>query len=66
LVLHFSDAVNVTLGLTIIRTSADQAAAYDIAGQDVADPSSLKAIIRMAVDIAENRARSLSKVSEGV
>jgi len=62
LVLHFSDAVNVTLGLPIIRTSADQATAYDIAGQDMADPSSLKATIRMAVDIAENRARSVSNV----
>jgi len=56
--LHFSDAVNVTLGLPIIRTSVDHGTAYDIAGQDVADPSSLKAAIRMAVLMAQNRARS--------
>jgi 4-hydroxythreonine-4-phosphate dehydrogenase len=55
--LHFSDAVNVTLGLPIIRTSVDHGTAYDIAGQDVADPSSLKAAIRMAVLMIENRAR---------
>jgi 4-hydroxythreonine-4-phosphate dehydrogenase len=61
--LHFSDAVNVTLGLPIIRTSVDHGTAYDIAGQDVADPSSLKEAIRLAVLMAENRARRVGKVS---
>ncbi len=56
--LHFSDAVNVTLGLPIIRTSVDHGTAYDIAGKDMADPSSLKAAIRMAVMMAKNRRRS--------
>lgn len=55
--LHFSDAVNVTLGLPIIRTSVDHGTAYDIAGMGIADASSLKAAIRMAVKMAENRAR---------
>ncbi len=54
--LHFSDAVNVTLGLPIIRTSVDHGTAYDIAGTGQADPSSLKAAIRMAVSMARNRA----------
>jgi len=54
--LHFSDAVNITLGLPIIRTSVDHGTAYDIAGTGQADPSSLKAAIRMAVLMAENRA----------
>ncbi len=54
--LHFSDAVNVTLGLPIVRTSVDHGTAYDIAGKGMADPSSLKAAIRMAVQMAENRA----------
>jgi 4-hydroxythreonine-4-phosphate dehydrogenase len=54
--LHFSDAVNVTLGLPIIRTSVDHGTAYDIAGTGIADASSLKAAIRMAVKMAENRA----------
>jgi 4-hydroxythreonine-4-phosphate dehydrogenase len=55
--LHFSDAVNVTLGLPIIRTSVDHGTAYDIAGTGIADDSSLKAAIRMAVTMAENRAK---------
>ncbi len=53
--LHFSNAVNLTLGLPIIRTSVDHGTAYDIAGMGAADPSSLKAAIRMAAMIAENR-----------
>ena len=56
--LHFSDAVNITLGLPIIRTSVDHGTAYDIAGKGIADPSSLKAAIRMAAMIAENRKKS--------
>ena len=54
--LHFSDAVNVTLGLPIIRTSVDHGTAYDIAGKGIADPSSLKAAIAMAAVMAKNRA----------
>lgn len=53
--LHFSDAVNITLGLPIVRTSVDHGTAYDIAGKGVADPSSLKAAIRLAARIAKNR-----------
>lgn len=53
--LHFSDAVNVTLGLPIVRTSVDHGTAYDIAGQGKASPSSLIAAIRMASSIVENR-----------
>ena len=54
--LHFSDGVNVTLGLPIIRTSVDHGTAYDIAGTGQADASSLKAAIRMAATIVKNRA----------
>ena len=53
--IHFSDAVNVTLGLPIIRTSVDHGTAYDIAGKGIADPSSLKSAIKMAARIAKNR-----------
>ncbi len=53
--LHFSDAVNVTLGLPIIRTSVDHGTAYDIAGKGIADPSSLKAAIRMSAFMVKNR-----------
>ena len=52
---HFSDAVNITLGLPIIRTSVDHGTAYDIAGKGIADPSSLVAAIKMAAKMAERR-----------
>jgi 4-hydroxythreonine-4-phosphate dehydrogenase len=56
--LHFSDAVNITLGLPIIRTSIDHGTAYDIAGKGVADPSSLIAAIKMAAKIVDARRRA--------
>jgi 4-phospho-D-threonate 3-dehydrogenase / 4-phospho-D-erythronate 3-dehydrogenase len=46
--LAFGRAVNVTLGLPIIRTSVDHGTAFDIAGQGIADPSSLVEAIRLA------------------
>lgn len=46
--LHFTDGVNTTLGLPIIRTSVDHGTAYDIAGTGKADPGSLVAAINMA------------------
>ncbi len=55
--LHFSDGVNVTLGLPIVRTSVDHGTAYDIAGQGVADPSSLAEACRLAALIVANRGR---------
>ncbi|MBF0412647.1 MAG: 4-hydroxythreonine-4-phosphate dehydrogenase PdxA [Desulfamplus sp.] len=47
--LHFSDGVNTTLGLPIIRTSVDHGTAYDIAWQNRADHTSLVQAIKMAV-----------------
>ena len=47
--LAFEEAVNVTLGLPIIRTSVDHGTALDIAWQGKADPSSLKSAVRLAV-----------------
>jgi 4-hydroxythreonine-4-phosphate dehydrogenase len=49
-VASFGSAVNVTLGLPFIRTSPDHGTALDIAGQGIADASSLVASIRMAID----------------
>ena len=46
--LHFEDAVNITLGLPIVRTAPDHGTAFDIAGQDRADPRPMAAAIRMA------------------
>ena len=50
--LHFEDAVNVTLGLPIVRTAPDHGTAFDIAGQDRADPRPMAAAIRMAAETA--------------
>lgn len=54
--LHFEDAVNITLGLPIIRTAPDHGTAFDIAGQDRADPRPMAAAIRMAAECAMHRA----------
>ena len=56
--LHFEDAVNVTLGLPIVRTAPDHGTAFDIAGQDRADPRPMAAAIRMAAENAITRAES--------
>ena len=53
--LAWRDAVNVTLGLPIVRTSPDHGTAFDIAGKDRADASSMKAAIRLAIDLAARR-----------
>ncbi|HEY7006033.1 MAG TPA: 4-hydroxythreonine-4-phosphate dehydrogenase PdxA [Sphingomicrobium sp.] len=54
--LHFQDAVNVTLGLPIVRTAPDHGTAFDIAGCDRADPRPMAAAIRMAAESALFRA----------
>ncbi len=54
--LHFKDGVNTTLGLPIIRTSVDHGTAYDIAWKGLADPTSLKEAIKMAVHQANVQA----------
>jgi 4-hydroxythreonine-4-phosphate dehydrogenase len=48
----FGSAVNVTVGLPIIRTSVDHGTAYDIAGKNCADPTSLVEAIRLAARLA--------------
>jgi 4-hydroxythreonine-4-phosphate dehydrogenase len=53
--LHFREAVNVTLGLPIIRTSVDHGTGYDIAGQGVADPTSLINAILLAAKMAATK-----------
>ena len=54
----FENGVNWTLGLPFIRTSPDHGTAYDIAGQGKANPSSMRAAIRLAKQLAR-RARQL-------
>lgn len=50
--LAFGSAVNVTLGLPIVRTSVDHGTAFDIAGQDRADASSLVEAVKLAARLA--------------
>lgn len=50
--IDFAGGVNLTLGLPFIRTSPDHGTAFDIAGQGLADPTSLIAALRMAQDMA--------------
>jgi 4-phospho-D-threonate 3-dehydrogenase / 4-phospho-D-erythronate 3-dehydrogenase len=51
----FGRAVNVTLGLPIVRTSVDHGTAFDIAGRGIADPSSLIEAVRLAARLASRR-----------
>ena len=53
--LSFNSAVNVTLGLPLIRTSVDHGTAYDIAGRGIAEFSSMTAAIRLAVELAAGK-----------
>lgn len=55
--LDMDGGVNVTLGLSIVRTSPDHGTALDIAGKGLADPGSLIAALRMAGGMARMRAR---------
>jgi len=50
--LAFGRAVNVTIGLPIIRTSVDHGTAFDIAGKGVADPSSMVEAVLLAARLA--------------
>ena len=61
--LAFGHAVNVTLGLPIVRTSVDHGTAFDIAGQGKADPSSMIEATLLAARLARAR---LSRPVTGV
>lgn len=54
--LSFDDAVNVTLGLPIVRTSVDHGTALDLAWKGTANDQSMLAAIQMAIDLAAVRA----------
>lgn len=53
--LHFDEAVNLTLGLPFVRTSPDHGTAYDIAGTGKARPSSFLAALDLARELLERR-----------
>jgi 4-hydroxythreonine-4-phosphate dehydrogenase len=51
----FDRAVNTTIGLPFIRTSPDHGTAFDIAGQGIADATSFKAAMDLAVELVRHR-----------
>ena len=53
--LDMSHGVNITLGLPILRTSPDHGTAFNIAGEGVADATSLIAAIDLASELATRR-----------
>jgi 4-hydroxythreonine-4-phosphate dehydrogenase len=54
-VVDFEEAVNLTLGLPIVRTSPDHGVAYDIAGKKRARPTSFAAALRLARELTARR-----------
>lgn len=55
--LSFGRGVNFTAGLPIVRTSPDHGTGFDIVGQNIADPQSMRQALYLAIDIIRNRRR---------
>ena len=55
--LAFDNGVNVTLGISMVRTSVDHGTAYDIAGRGLAKHTSMVQAIKLAADLARGRGR---------
>lgn len=53
--ISFGDGVNYTAGLSVVRTSPDHGTAFDIAGKNLAEPSSFRAALYQAMDLIHNR-----------
>lgn len=62
--LSFEDGVNFTAGLPVVRTSPDHGTAYEMAGDDRADPMSMRSAIYLAVDIW-NKRKAWQELQEG-
>ncbi|MFW6065231.1 MAG: 4-hydroxythreonine-4-phosphate dehydrogenase PdxA [Planctomycetota bacterium] len=56
--LAWREAVNLTLGLPVVRTSPDHGTAFDIAGKNIADAGSMSAAMHLAIDLASRRSRA--------
>jgi 4-hydroxythreonine-4-phosphate dehydrogenase len=61
--LDFKKAVNITIGIPIIRTSPAHGTAFDIAGQNIADPTSMKSAITTAIQMAKTKKNIELRVS---
>ena len=51
----FDRAINTTIGLPFVRTSPDHGTAFDIAGKGIANPTSMKAALELAVELVKQR-----------
>ena len=55
--MYMGEGVNFTAGLPFVRTSPDHGTAYELAGKNKADESSLRQAVYTAVDIVKQRAQ---------
>jgi 4-hydroxythreonine-4-phosphate dehydrogenase len=62
--LHFNSGVNFTAGLKLIRTSPDHGTAFDIAGKNIADPSSILQSYKYAIKIFRNRKKYFASIGK--
>jgi 4-hydroxythreonine-4-phosphate dehydrogenase len=62
--LAFGEAVNVTIGLPIVRTSVDHGTAFDIAGKGVANEGSMVQAVLLAARLARSRVPGVAEVRE--
>lgn len=61
----FGRGVNITLGLPFVRTAPDHGTAFDIAGKGVADPSSMREAVALAVRLTRRRKAQAAGVGNG-
>jgi 4-hydroxythreonine-4-phosphate dehydrogenase len=57
--LAFDRAINTSIGLPFVRTSPDHGTAFDIAGQGVANATSMKAAIQLASELVRQRKQAI-------
>jgi len=62
--LAFDSAVNVTIGIPIIRTSPSHGTAFDIAGKGVANPQSMKSAIRTAIEMVAQKRKAAANLTK--
>ena len=51
----FEEGVNITLGISFVRTSPDHGTAFDLAGQNLADETSIVNAIKMAASLSRKQ-----------
>jgi 4-hydroxythreonine-4-phosphate dehydrogenase len=58
--LSFGNGTNFTAGLPFVRTSPDHGTAYEIAGKNIADPSSFRTALFTCIDLVRSRQQFLA------